>query len=243
MEWLSKRLAVSLGAALLFATGASAEPVCTNDTTNHQYICHDTFGQPAPILGEFELVLPFPKFDPTLGTLVQVDFNLAAHLDGSATLTNRNTTLKYYQVTLSEYVTLTDPNEVLVAYAVPLFATPGILPVPLPGAFSVPGSSARTLTGSADASSPGTVTMTSPFTAEQQATYIGSGDINFRVKTLGNSGFTGAGSTDFTSSVYTNGIAEVIYTYTDIPEPATVLLIGSVLLAIGFMRRQKTLSV
>lgn len=242
MERLPKRWLIAVVALFLFAGSAMAVPVCTNDTNNHQYICHDTFGDPTPLLGEFERVLPLPKFDPSLGALMRVEFNLSSHLDGSATLTNYNSTLKYYQVTLSEYVTLTDPTDTLVAYNVPLFVTPAIAPIILPGAISVPGSSSRTLTGSADASGPGIVTFTSPFTAEQQATYIGSGNINFVVKTIGNSGFTGAGSTGFISSVYTSGIAEVIYTYSDVPEPATMLLIGSSLLLVGFTRKAKVLS-
>jgi hypothetical protein len=217
----------------LFAGSALAVPVCTNDTVNHQYICHDTFGT---FVGNVAATLPMPKFQGP-GSLVQVEFYLDSHIDGSATLTNHNSTPEYYKVTLREYVTLRDPSNFLVAYTIPIFITPDIFPVVQPGAFSVPGNSAGTITGSDDAAAPG-VTITG---AAQLAQYVGPGNIDFVVGTLGNSIFEGTTSTDFTSSISTRGSVDVIYTYA-IPEPATLFLIGSSLLALGFTRKIKAMS-
>lgn len=232
MTRLSKQLFLSVALVLLFAGGASATPVCTNDTDLHQYVCYDSFDAAA---GDFGLSVPLPQFDASLGTLVNIEHFASAHIVANLSITNSSPDPQEYDVTAKSTVRMRygSATGTALVTVIPLYAD----------TVSVNSGQTLILSPTGDASGTGT-SYAAPFSPTIQSQYIGDGDVPFYVTVKTSSGIIGSGEYVFNPTITTNGIAQVIYTYaaTEIPEPATVFLMGSSLLALGFMRKLKTLS-
>lgn len=172
--------------------------------------------------------LNFNQFNPTLGTLTSVKFDLYANVAGSVTLTNYNDDEATVPVKLSVDAWLQRPDlSTLVLYSAPLI------------------NQNATIAGGL-----GSVTLSNSYTASGSSTFSGAGDLGLFTG-------PGSVSTKFSATAYTEangdgieadfsttagGYGQVTYTYTAaVPEPETygMLLLGLGMLAFVAKRKAR----
>ncbi|ELX10039.1 hypothetical protein Jab_2c21260 [Janthinobacterium sp. HH01] len=215
---LNKITALLLTASCLMATAASAVTLTVSNASN-VIVSQDT---------DWSDFLNFQKFNPALGILTSVTFELYSHLDGSVMLTNYNDDPVDVPVTLDVSVFLDRPDSSnLVLISASLFNT------------------VITVAGGG-----GTGSTSNGFLAYNSATYSGPGDlalftgpgsINTLITAQATSTTSGDGI-DAQFATTADGYGTVTYAYTPaVPEPQTC---GMLLLGMGLMgvlaKRQQT---
>lgn len=179
---------------------------------------------------DFSSPLAIQQFDPTLGSLTSLSITLAGSATGTGTLKNNNTTTKSYTVNLANDLTLTDPLSNTLAEILPLFSA----------SISVAGNG-----GTGTASGTGTATVTNAYSdVPTLLEFTGVGSLSANIAGSGASGFSGASNTNFSATTASGGTVSITYNYTPTvvtgtPEPATMGLLGSALLGLGFLKFRK----
>ena len=178
---------------------------------------------------DFSSPIAIQQFSAALGTLTSLSITLAGNATGTGTLTNNNSASKAYTVNLSNDLTLTDPLSNSLAEILPLFSA----------------SISVAAHGTGSASGTGTATVTNAYSdASTLLEFTGPGSLNATITGEGASGFSGASNTSFSATTSSGGTVTIVYTYTvpvvtGTPEPATMGLLGSALLGIGFLKFRK----
>lgn len=210
--------ALLLTASSLMATAASATTLTVSNNSN-VIVSQDT---------DWSDFLNFQKFNPALGTLTSVKFELYSNIAGSVTLTNYNDDPADVPVTLDVSVFLNRPdNSNLVLISASLFNTV----ITVPGGGGSGGTSNSLLAyNSATYSGPGDLAL-----------FSGPGSINTLITAQANSTVFGDGI-DVQFATTADGYGTVTYAYTPaVPEPETY---GMLLLGMGLMgmlaRRQQS---
>lgn len=186
-------------------------------------------GSFGPLTTNFTTNTPLSQFDPSLGNLTSVVFSITGTSSGSETVTNLSGADDTYNVDISTRLQMRDPSNVVLTVVTPLFNDP---------AFAVANNTTRIDNGT---SNPLTniSTITSSFAA-----YIGAagnpGTLNFNVFATGRSSATGPTPSMVSATTSAFGTDSVTYNFSNpvigTPEPATMGLLGSALVSLGFLR-------
>jgi hypothetical protein len=194
--------------------------------------------QPTNWSGNFLL----PQFDPTLGTLNSIVFDLTGTVEGIAQVENLST-LSGANITtnLSAVLTLLLPG------GVQMVVNPAASVTDSYGAFDgvvdFDGTSGRTYTTLANSSMQ--MQTAPPFGVDLSA-FLGMGNIMLAISSLGNSGVSGGSFVASTFQTLSGATLQITYNYTpsdtggDIPEPMTLALVGGGLLGLGFLRSRRS---
>jgi hypothetical protein len=234
-------VAVSLASASTITYTSGTVPAVTN------------IGLQLTELGPGQAVV-FPQWDPAsfVGqTLTGVSFSMFGHIEGQITLTNKDNAPHNVSATTNSDFYMLDANSVALggspsftlSYGTGLVAIPANTSVTYPNVPQVPSYVCQAgfppQSGQecyhADNSYVGQGT-------ETLAQVTGAGTLSFSVSTLTGLALVGGGG-QIGAQQFTLASAggTVTYTYgeTGIPEPATLLLLGSSLIALGQMLRRK----
>jgi hypothetical protein len=208
---------------LLFAAAALMAASISSFAANVSFT--GSFG---PTTTTFQTNTPLSKFDPALGTLTSIMFSITGTSNGSVAVTNTSGFDDFYNVNIATTLRLRTPANVILTQVVPTFNDPS---------FFV----ANNTTGTDSGFSPpltNSSTITSGFAA-----YIGPsgapGTVNFNVFGTGASTASGATPNSVSSTTSAFGTDSITYNYTaptGTPEPATMGLLGSALLGLGFLK-------
>ncbi len=248
MERLLKRLLISLAAVLFFAGSVLAAPLCT-DLSPTLLECSINYSIDFEYFTSFNTVVNLPQFNPAKGTLTRIDYLIEiTDMDASVYIKNTDVFDSTYNVSIGRTVTISDvaQGNLLLAQTIPLITDTKFIPSGETTLFS--GSNATS--NSNQPCPPGFVcppnlpiSYVSPFAANIAAIYIGSGDVSFRLRGILAQSVSGGEFAANDVTTHTAGTASILYTYvSEVPEPATMLLIGSSLLLVGFSRKAKALS-
>ncbi len=183
------------------------------------------------------------QFDPTLGTLTSILFELTGTVEGTAQVENLSS-LGGATITtnLSAVLTLLLPGGVQMvvnplASATDTYGT-------FDGAVDFGGASGRTYTSLANSSMQ--MQTAPPFGVDLSA-FLGIGNMMLAISSLGNSGVTGGSFVASTFQTLSGATLNVTYNYTpadtgggDVPEPVSLALVGGGLLGIGVLRSRRS---
>lgn len=183
-----------------------------------------------------------PQFDPTLGTLNSIVFDLTGTVEGIAQVENLSS-LGGANITtnLSAVLTLLLPGGVQMVVN-PLASVTDSYGT-FDGVVDFDGTSGRTYTTLANSSMQ--MQTAPPFGVDLSA-FLGMGNIMLAISSLGNSGVAGGSFVASTFQTLSGAALQITYNYTpsdpggDIPEPMTLALVGGGLLGLGFLRSRRS---
>ncbi|HID31009.1 MAG TPA: choice-of-anchor E domain-containing protein, partial [Desulfobacterales bacterium] len=154
-----------------------------------------------------------PKFDPSLGTLTDIEFKLDGHIEGIAKFEHQGQGPATVTMNFSATIELQRPDTSPLVVAIPVVSTVDDVTA-YDGATDFGGTSGRTHDGlSADK----TVSASSPPPSSDLALFTGSETIALPVIATGSSSTTGSGNiiTQFTTSA--SATVTITYTYNAVP--------------------------
>lgn len=223
-RWFGIVIALVVLAAL--PNVASATPVCTGGGSG--YVCYsDVFG---PTTGNFSQGIDLPQFNAALGTLTRVEVWLDGQVYGWAQIDNWNEapppdgTVSYLNLFANTSLTGAGFSSIVIE---PVFQTGEFL-IAAGGTVQKSGTSAP-LTNAAILT-----------TEDAMAPYIGSGTIPFTISVTARNEFSADQDINLTRNrTTTSGNATVFYYYYTVPEPTTVILIGSSLMGLALIGRKR----
>jgi hypothetical protein len=180
--------------------------------------------------------LVIPQFNPSLGQLESIDFDLAATVTGDARFENLNPTPRSVTANLRAMLEMSRPDDTVIQVALPETRIEQVVGG-FDGMLDFMGTSGRTYSGLTatvveERSSPNPVSDLSLFT--------GNGFVTLPVRATGQSSIMGGGNLAFSFSTHGEAALTITYTYTAVPEPGTLalLLMPALLLGRRSMRVQ-----
>ena len=172
--------------------------------------------------------LVFAKFDPALGTLTRVDFSLEGHVVGSAKFENTGASASTVTMQLKADITLTRPDSSLLVTTIPIANTSDNVSA-FDGTNDFGGTSGRTYNNLAATLTNVSFTMS----GADLALFTGPGSVTLPISAKGTSNATGSGSIITQFSTQAGATATIFYTFTVVPEPASIAL--TAIGGIGFL--------
>lgn len=174
--------------------------------------------------------LSVPQFDPSLGTLVEVQWELEGSTHGTATYINYDGTMPAYG-TLGSKITLSRPGGGVIGT---------ILPSVLIDLGSPPGSDPDGIVyGPYDLSSP--VASANGILTTDLSAFIGMGTVLMPVDAAGTSDGIGSGNSEWSFDTIAGASSRVRYGYDAVPEQSSrgLVLVGMAPLALMWWRRRR----
>jgi hypothetical protein len=164
------------------------------------------------------------KFDPSLGTLNSITFELEGHVEGAAKFESFDAALATVTMNLAADIELQRPDTSTLVISTPLVQTIDNVTA-FDGTIDFGGTSGKTYTGLSADDSASTV---SPPPASDLVLFTGLGNIMLPVKATGVSSGSGAGNLVMQFGTSASADVKVIYDYAPIPEPSTIVLLSTV---------------
>lgn len=180
--------------------------------------------------------LVFNKFDPSQGTLTEVDFSLTGNVVGSAQFENTSGASATIKMQLRADLKLVRPDNSVIITTIPIANTSDTVGA-YDGVTDFAGSSGRSYTNlSASLTNTGFTT-----TGSDLALFAGPGTVTLPLSATGTSFASGAGSLVAVFNTQAAGSATITYTFTPVPEPSSLFLtaMGGGAVLVGLFRHRK----
>ena len=175
--------------------------------------------------------LYIPQFDPSLGQLELIDFNLNATVQGDARFENLNPTPRSVTMSLRAMLEMRRPENTILQVALPESSFVQALGG-FDGVLDFMGASGRSYLG---ITSSVTEARSSPDPVSDLLLFTGTGMMSLPVTATGQSFISGGGNLAFLFNTFGQAELTVTYTYSIIPEPA---LGAMVMLSLMLLRRR-----
>lgn len=189
----------------------------------------------SPALTNWTTNVDLPKFDPALGTLNSITFELEGDVGGLARFESLDAASTTVTTKLSANIRLRRPD-----LSDLVISTPSAQTVESVGAFDgnidFGGASGRTYDTLA-ASDFESSMLTAPFSPLDQSLFIGAAEmVTLNVRAVGQSHGAGAGNLLLQFNTLAGADVSVTYDYTPIPEPTTLVML---LAGMALLRRRR----
>lgn len=196
-------------------------------------------------------VLTIPQFDTTRGTLQSISFLLEGWIAGTMQIENMDVTADTFTQTLAATLTLTRPDTSTLAVTLPSISQSFYLQSydgtkDYAGTSGVTYNVAQSQTIGSSTYKASTQLVLTPLSgtwASDYSLFTGLGSVNLPLLGTSTSTTGSSGYTDYSAKPQATafGKATVVYTYDRVtPEPSTMFLLGSALVAVGVFWRKKT---
>ncbi len=218
--------------AMILSVAGSANALSITYSTGYGSAPYGPLVQP-----DWATTLNLPKFDPVLGTLTGITITNYGEILGSIGVENKHLTLaRTINATLSATLDVTLPGALGTLSTAPISAQTFTLLPKYDGTVDYGGTSGSTRTNLSDLDSafyivdPGDLAL-----------FTGAGNLSYDVYAADNSFASGGGSTASNFSNLAGILLDIKYDYipAPVPEPGTILMLGSGLLAFGARRFSK----
>jgi hypothetical protein len=170
--------------------------------------------------------LYIPQFDPSLGQLDSIDFDLNATVQGDARFENLNPTPRKVIMSLRAMLEMRRPDNTVLQVALPESTVEQVVGG-FDGVLDFMGPSGRSYLG---ISAVVTEARSSPDPVSDLSLFTGTGMIALPVTASGQSSISGGGNLAFLFNTFGQAALTVTYTYSIIPEPALGAMIVLALL-------------
>jgi hypothetical protein len=185
-------------------------------------------------------MLNMPLFNPALGTLLSIDFELTGMVQGDAQFESLDSSPNTVNTQLSALITLSRPDLSTILTATPAFTTTDSVTA-FDGTIDFGGTSGKTYSNQ---SANTQTTATSPPPASDLLLFTGIGTIGLPASAVATSSAQGPGNLTTLFSTEAGADLKITYTYDDrgaqvIPEPAISVMVGGGLLGLGLLSRRK----
>lgn len=183
-------------------------------------------------LTDWSDTVTIPQFDPALGTLDSIEFKLTGVVEGLAFYESLEPEPKAVEMTLSAHLSLMRPDLSLIVDVSPS-NTVMELAAGYDGTEDFDGPSGSTFVMF---SAPTMATTVSPPPASDLTLFTGVGTVDLPVTAFASSFGSGPGNWVFGFITSAGADVMVTYTYTPIPEPATLLVVAAGLIGLRTRR-------